>query len=239
MKKLLFMLFGLATFIVVVQSCKHEIPDPDGNGGNGNGNPTPVTQSDTCSWDTVYFVKEVLPIIISNCTGTECHDDIDPVDGIKLLTYDQIMSNGEIVPGNPGESKLYKVITDNDPNDKMPPPGEGSLTPEQIRALRIWIEQGAQNNDCNNGCDTSEYAFSTTIWPILNATCSGCHKGTSPSGGVAITNYATVKTIVDNGLLEKSVFHLAGASAMPPGGQLDSCSLQKVRKWLDDGAPNN
>lgn len=235
MKKIIPLIWFVIAALVFALACKHEIPPVEPQPPYSN----IPTVSDSCSWDTIYFVKEILPLIISNCTGTECHDDIDPEDGISLTNYANMMSAGIIKPGRPDGSDFYEVITETDPDKIMPPPGSGSLTPEQINAIRIWIEQGARNNDCFNGCDSTNTTFATGIWPILNATCRGCHAGSNPPKGVLVTDYTTTKAIVDNGSFEKVIYHLPGATAMPPGGQLDSCSLYKVRKWLDDGAPDN
>lgn len=227
------MLVALVALGAAIQSCQHEILAPY------DGTITPVSESNNCNWDTVYFVKEILPIIISNCTGSACHNADAPAEGISLTNYDEIVQNGRIKPGKPNDSKLYEVITASGGEEKMPPSGWGSLTPEQIRAIKIWIEQGALNNDCNSGCDTTVFTYSAAIWPILESSCKGCHQGSNPGGHTSITNYTEVKQLVNNDMLEESIFHIPGTSFMPPGGQLDSCSLKKIRKWLDAGAPNN
>ncbi len=48
-----------------------------------------------------------------------------------------------IVPGKSGESLLIDAVTGAEGVEKMPPEGE-PLTPEQIAALRAWIDQGAK-----------------------------------------------------------------------------------------------
>ncbi len=231
MKRVAIVLIGVISVFILVQSCKHEVPDINTDRIYSN----IPTVSDTCNWDTVYFVKEILPIIVSNCAGTECHDDKDPEGGMNFTTYVNIMLSKRIIPGNPDQSDFYEVLA----KHEMPPDGRDPLTPEQINAIRIWIKQGANNNDCFNGCDSTNYTFSSAIWPILNATCKGCHSNIKPSKGIKIIDYPSVKTLVNSGIFEISVFHLEGGSPMPPKGQLDSCSMYKVRQWLNAGAPNN
>lgn len=219
-----------------LESCKHE-PDDDVTPG-GTTEPTDVTSSDTCSLDTVYFVNDILPIIQSNCAQSGCHDAASRQDGVQLTDYDNIVNTGKIKPGRAADSDLYEVLVETDPDKVMPPP-PASLTPEQKNAIRIWINQGAKNNKCANKCDTSNVTFSVNVWPILESTCRGCHAGSGASGGVKITNYTEVKTLVDNGYLENVLSRKGPRKPMPPGGALEKCANDQIRIWIADGAKNN
>jgi len=89
-------------------------------------------------------------------------------------------------------------------------------------------------------CDTADVRFSTTIAPILQANCNGCHSKASPSGNIVTDNYTDLKTIVDNGKLSGSINHKPQFSAMPKGGnKLSNCELAKFRIWIEKGALNN
>jgi hypothetical protein len=90
-------------------------------------------------------------------------------------------------------------------------------------------------------CDTATVTYSASVAPILSASCvNGCHSGASPSGGISLITYADVKTQVNNGKLWGAVSHAAGYSPMPKNSsKLSSCSLAKIKKWIDAGAPNN
>src|SRR5262249_38351185 len=49
------------------------------------------------------------------------------------------------VSGKPDESELFRRITSDDENERMPPPKSGrKLTPPQIELLRRWIAEGAK-----------------------------------------------------------------------------------------------
>ncbi len=96
------------------------------------------------------FDHDVRPILSDNCF--HCHGP-DPKDREADLRLDMWKSAGEdihgaetvIDPKKPAESELIKRITSNDPDVHMPPPDSGkSLTPEQIKTLRKWVEQGAK-----------------------------------------------------------------------------------------------
>ena len=232
MKKLLSLVLLVVGIMLILQNCKHEIPIRI-----DNTTPVIITQSDTCSPDTVYFVNDVLPIIRSNCAQSGCHDEITHKEGVVLTNYDAIMQTGEVRAGKPSSSKLYEVLNKTG-EEKMPPP-PASLTAEQKNAIRLWILQGAKNNFCQNTCDTSNVTYSANIWPIMELTCKGCHSGAAPSGGVSITNYTTVKALVDNGKLDGTINHRSGYSAMPPGGSVTNCAKAQIRLWIDAGAPNN
>ncbi|MCB9262273.1 MAG: hypothetical protein H6607_07860 [Flavobacteriales bacterium] len=225
--------------LFLFENCKHQPvddnvnPDPiDTTGNNNNHN------SDTCSPDTVYFVNEILPLIQSNCAQSGCHDAASHKEGVILTDYNKIISTGKVKAGNPGGSDLYEVITETDPDKVMPPP-PASLTTEQKNAIRIWIQQGAKNNKCTNGCDTTSVTFTGDVWPIVNATCTGCHNNTSASGGVKITNYAEIKSLVDSKTLQNVLSRQGPKSPMPPGGPLETCASNKIRIWINAGAPNN
>jgi hypothetical protein len=194
----------------------------------------------TCNPDTAYFQNDVLPILISGCGMSGCHDASTAQDGVILTSYQNVMSTAGIKPGNPSDSELYEKITDDDPDDRMPPPPNAPLTTDQILIIRKWIEQGAKNNYCNAGCDTNSFAFSTSIQPLINTNCKGCHNATLTSGGVRLDNYTSVKTVADDGRLLGAISHQTGFAAMPQGGnKLPDCNIIQVKKWIASGSPDN
>lgn len=232
----------LTVFLLILAACKHEIPianpggtgDPTGGGGTGG---TPVPTS-TCSADTVYFQQQVLPLVVSNCAKSGCHDAASHVEGYNLTTYTNIMKL--VKAGNPGSSKLYSVISTNNNGSRMPPPPAAKMPQDQINLIYKWIQQGAKNNACSEACDTSVFTFSGAIKPILTAQCQGCHNSTSAGGGVDLSAYAGAKTAADNGKLWGAIHKDPGFVAMPPAGSgLTSCQLTQFKKWIDSGAPNN
>jgi hypothetical protein len=89
-------------------------------------------------------------------------------------------------------------------------------------------------------CDTSGVTYTNTIAPLLEANCNSCHNSVSPNAGVITDNYTDLKVIADNGQLWGAVNHESGYSPMPKNQpKLPDCELSKIRKWLDDGAPDN
>ncbi len=200
--------------------------------GGGTGHP--------CDPDTVYFQNEVLPLIISSCATTDCHDKLTEEQEILLVDYASIIKYGKIRPGEPEESELYEKIIKTDDDDRMPPPPKAPLTSEQKDIIWIWIKQGALNNSCDEDCDTTNVTFSETIWPTIETNCFGCHSGPQPSGGVSLVDYTSVAAVANNGKLFGTINHDQGFVPMPRNApKLSACKVEQVKIWIEDGTPNN
>jgi uncharacterized membrane protein len=212
-------------------ACTHETTSP-------NSSTTPPTVSATCSADSVYFVNEVLPIITSNCSMSGCHDASTRADGVQLTNYTTIIKY--VNKGNASSSKLYKVIIDTDPGDRMPPPPRSPLTAAQIAKIQKWINQGAKNNSCASACNVDVFTFSGSIKPMLDTKCVGCHSAVSPGGNINLSTYAAVKVVALNGKLYGSIAHQTGFSPMPKNAaKLSDCEITQVQRWIAAGSLNN
>lgn len=226
-----------AVFIIFASltSCKHEPVGPI--------TPPGPTDTTTCDPDTIYFGNTILPLINSNCAIPGCHNTNGGDDQFALLTYEDIISNTHVVAHNVNAGKLYDVITDNG-EDRMPPSPYSKLTNDQIDKIATWIEQGALNNFCDESgavCDTSNVTFSGSVKPIIDQKCKGCHSGTQPQGGIALTNYDQIKASGASGKLFGSVNWDSGYFKMPKNAasQIPDCEIRKIKIWIDAGMPNN
>lgn len=218
-----------------------ELPDP-GNGGVDTTGQGDTTVPSDCDPELIYFQRDVLPILVSSCAKSGCHDVTSRQEGIILTDYANVMQTGDIRPGNPGGSDLYEVITETDLDKRMPQPPNPQLTSEQIAIIRKWIEQGANDLTCNPGtvCDDANVTYSATVVPIFETHCYGCHNPTFISGGVVLTNYNTVASLAGSGKLMGVISHAPGFINMPQGGaKLSACNIQKIKKWVDAGAKND
>lgn len=196
-----------------------------------------VIISENCSADTAYFVNEAFPIIQSNCAKSGCHDAITHEEGINLSSWDDIYYGETVKPGNADDSKMIKVLYESG-EEKMPP--DNDLTETQIDILKLWINQGALNNECLDGnCDTINVHYASSIVPLLNTYCVGCHSGTSPSGDVNLTSHTEVAIYAADGRLYGAVNHEAGFVSMPPGTHLSDCKIDVIRIWIENGFPND
>lgn len=189
--------------------------------------------------DKLCFNQDILPILLSNCAISGCHDAITHQENMNLSTYSSLMSiNGMVIPNNPNNSKLIQTISPG-AEELMPPSPMAPLSQNQIDLLKRWINEGATNdNSCN--CDTSNITYTNVISPIISNSCKGCHSGSTPSGGIALISYNDVKAQIDNGKLWTSInLNTGQPKAMPPGGKLTNCKISQIRIWKDAGAPNN
>lgn len=243
-------LYLTVQFAMLGTSCKHEPLLGDDDISPVDTTPVDTTPVDTtdptggtpCDPNVVYFNLQILPILQSNCAMSGCHDAASQEDGVILTSYEKVMQTAGVQPFNLDESDLYDVLVEDDLEKRMPldrPP----LSPAQIQIIGNWIAQGAKNLDCDanaGGCDSDNVSYASFIKPLIANSCEGCHGGNSPSGGVNLTTHAGVKAVADNGKLYGVVAWLPGYSKMPQGGnQLPDCSVEKVKSWIDAGAPNN
>jgi len=226
--------FALICALLIMASCKHE-PEikPITSNGNGGGNPN---NGEPCDSNIVYFNKDVLPILNSNCAMTGCHDAGTASEGIVLSSYSQLMNAAIVVPNNPGNSDLIDVITETRPDKVMPPPPRPKLTAAQVALLTKWINQGAKDVNCQNtGCDSTNVTYANQISSIMTGYCVGCHNNSSAGGNILLTNYNEVKTAIQSKNLLCSVEH-TGCSPMPKGGaKLDACKIAQIKKWQNTG----
>jgi hypothetical protein len=234
--------------LLLASGCKHEppvIPDAadaiTGNGNNGAGGTGGITYNEnTCDPDNVYFTNDILPLFISNCAKSGCHDATTHREGIILNSYQNIISTGDVRPHDPSHGKILEVITTTETDDIMPPPPASHLTPSQINMITTWINQGALNNSCSGHCDTLLVTYSATVAPLLQAKCVGCHNNISSSGNVNLSNYSGVLVVAANTKLVGTINHDPGYAAMPLGGnKMPQCEIDEITIWVNAGAPNN
>ncbi len=221
----------LIVLFVLVDSCIHEpFIDPFAlNEGQPN---TPGC----VSGGTVCFESSVLPIFISSCARSGCHDAITRKEGFVLDNYANIVRKG-IRPGNANESELYKILFKTG-EDQMPP--DAPLSQAQKDSIAAWINQGAKNTvNCNCACEPTQFTYAAIIQPIMTNQCVGCHKPGSLGGNIDLSSYALVKAQADNGKLFGSVSHTIGYVPMPQGTKLSDCQITQIKNWIDAGSPNN
>ncbi len=92
-------------------------------------------------------------------------------------------------------------------------------------------------------CNTLLPSYSLMVQPIISANCYSCHNTTNSAvsgGGYQLDSYAKLKVFVDNGKLVGVISHTAGFSPMPKNSaKLSDCNINKIKAWVNAGAPNN
>ncbi len=248
-------IFGIIAWICLHQSCTHDsliMDDMEPDLMDTMDNPIDTMVVDTmdidttgngmpCDPDIVYFQNDILPILQGSCAFSGCHDAASASDGVILDNYENVINTTEVEPFNLGDSELYEVITEDDPDDVMPPTGK--MDNEKISLIAQWILQGALDLVCDeetSDCEIENVTYNGFVSGIFDTSCNGCHSTTAAFGGVILDTYNGVKLQVDNERLYGAINWDAGFERMPQGqDQLDSCTIAKVKSWIDEGAQNN
>lgn len=95
--------------------------------------------------------------------------------------------------------------------------------------------------DGKQPCDTTVVTkFSSGVLPIMNSSCnlSGCHNTTDAASGIVLDTYNGVKAQADNGKLVGST-DLINGSMPKNAAKLASCTIDKIKQWINSGSPNN
>src|SRR5881628_3026803 len=92
------------------------------------------------------FSRDVRPMLEKHCF--KCHGSEKQKGGLRFDTKEGTFKTGEsgekaIVPGHPNQSRLIKLVSSNDEEERMPSKGK-PLSAAQIDLLKRWIEGGAE-----------------------------------------------------------------------------------------------
>ena len=196
--------------------------------------------------DSICFVQDILPLFLSNCAMSSCHDGLSQGEEDNLYALNSYSTiRAHVVPFEPTHSPVYLAVTGGS-EEFMPPAPKSPLTNAQKELMRKWIKDGALNSDCPDAtCDTiNPIGFSAQVKPIIDSYCVGCHNASSSSGGVNLNGYNQVRKYAEtlrNGtpLLVGTIRHMNGFKAMPQSSSLDECSIRKIELWIDQGKLNN
>ena len=215
--------------LLAFNSCKHDPAIPPVSSNNDYNTFLP------CDSDSIYFANTVLPLIVSNCAMSGCHDQTTQTENVVLTDYNSIMVTGKVKKFKPQDSELYEVI-----EDESMPYGGTPFTLAQKQIIYDWIMQGAQNNHCSS-CDTSALAtYSGFVAPLMQAKCTGCHSGSNPSYGIDLTTWQNVNTVALSGQLQGCIEWTGNYKQMPyQSNKLPDCEINKVTEWINNGALNN
>lgn len=96
--------------------------------------------------EPIQFSRDIQPILAENCFACHGPDPKSRKANLRLdLREDALRKDDPIIlPGKSAQSELIKRVTSTDPDDVMPPPdSHRKLTPQQVAALKRWIDEGA------------------------------------------------------------------------------------------------
>ncbi len=96
----------------------------------------------------VSYYREVRPIFQANCQG--CHQPAKSKGGYVMTDFKKLLAGGEsegaaVVPKQPEQSAILKMVTPQDGEVRMPK-GKAPLVETEVALIRSWIEQGAEDD---------------------------------------------------------------------------------------------
>lgn len=162
--------------------------------------------------ERVSFSRDIQPIFENNCNFPGCHSSTDKQAGIDLTSWKSLMENGstfgaEVIPFNSKWSHMMQHINRIDTNISpyseplmpkvlMPYTNGQPMSPDLIRLVARWIDEGARN-------DAGEVVFSNI------------------TGKAFITNQASDYVAVVN-LANNHLIRLLEVGGRPGSLQLDA-----------------
>ena len=171
--------------------------EPDSGGDEPHGHDEAVT-----------FVADIQPILNARCITCHAPGGIAQTQGIPWdfredTAFDDLVAQASsqdvsytlVVPGDLDSSLMFlKVSSESPPVGGMMPPGGPPLTDSEVELIRLWIEQGAVQQEMHTGGDGEDgtgglAANGETIY--IENNCSACHCADA-GGGCALSAPAVV-----------------------------------------------
>mgnify|MGYP001157167848 FL=1 len=92
-------------------------------------------------------------------------------------------------------------------------------------------------------CDTTNVSYKLQILPILQNNCLTCHNeknNINIGAGINLEGHENARFYALNNSLLGSIQHKSGYSPMPKNmPKLNTCSINQIKSWIIQGAPNN
>lgn len=107
----------------------------------------PAVTSAATSAGTVDFAAQVWPLLVERCH--DCHGPEAAEGGLRLTSREALLAGGDsgqpaIVPGDPGASRLLRLVRGEEDNLRMPPADAGEpLAAAEVDLLAAWVADGA------------------------------------------------------------------------------------------------
>lgn len=93
------------------------------------------------------YIKNVAPIVKTYCMSCHGSDNDNPSE-LYMDDYETLMKGGKhgvpVVAGKPDESAMYFKLLPEPPFGRQMPRGRKKITPEAVKLIHDWIEQGAK-----------------------------------------------------------------------------------------------
>jgi serine/threonine-protein kinase len=108
----------------------------------------------------------VTEVLRSRCAS--CHGGSKPESGLRIFNHAKLLKDKQVLPNDAAHSPLYQRLVAEDDN-VMPPPGGGRtrLAPEEIAAVKTWIDSGAPPLETFVASTTSQRGDDYVLGAIL------------------------------------------------------------------------
>lgn len=222
MKRFLFLL-SIVQFIWLLTCCSNE------------NSPAPGAPTTPTTRDTICFESNIQPLLRFNCATAGCHNASTASQGVVMENFATI--SAQTTANDLDKSPLYQAI-------KSGAHQGVRFDKDQLALIQNWILQGAQNTVNCSGitfvCDTNNFTYSKDVKIILDKECVGCHNSVNANRNVILDSYDEVSKVAKSGALVGAIDWLQGFRPMPEGrDQLSDCERKVIRKWIENGMPNN
>ena len=89
-------------------------------------------------------------------------------------------------------------------------------------------------------CDTVDMSYANDILPVIINNCYACHSSESNSSGILLEGHENFSEIARTGSLLGAIKHESDYTPMPlSSSKLDTCSINKIEAWINQGSKNN
>ena len=212
----------------------------------------------------VSFVGQVAPMIVSKCGNCHVNEERGGFSAASFMALDQsamitygmpdqsriveVIESGEMPKGNlkvePEELKLLKAWVAQGANFDGKNPNASLTSFRPARPKSPMAPAADVASMALTGKET--VSFAVHVAPILLDNCAECHIADNRRTNFSMSSLAALLRGGDGGAVLKPgdsatseiVLRLKGADrdVMPPIGKLDDDEIQKISKWIDEGA---
>lgn len=209
----------------------------------------------------LHFEKNILSIFQTKCLA--CHSKSLALGNVVLENSETILAgtpqSSIVTPRNADASKLFRVAAHLD-EPFMPPPGNDiqptPMTPEELKLLKNWIDQGALGADNDSLFTQSQVKWKSlpsTVTPIYSAaiTPDSQYVACGRSNQIFLYHLISgriVQRLVDPDLLNRTKSHTGSKTAhhdlvyslafSPKGNLLISGGYRTIKFWRSNRQEN-
>ena len=189
---------------------------------------TTTTQGTTTTTLAPVAFDDTISIVFRAARCTDCHGRAMALGGLNLADYQSALS--VVVPGDPDASPLVTLRVGG---------AHPTVRSDELWAVvRSWVTAGALESlggTPPEGGATAAPGWDTPISGLLSS-CTSCHGGGSPMGGIDLSTFEGTLASLTPGDPDGSPLYTLQAAGGHPG-QLDAAGIEALREWIAAGAP--